>query len=834
MGFSSWLAGFVKDLRYGLRQIRRTPGFASVAVLTLALGIGANTAVFSVMNAVILRYLPVPNPQQLVLLHYVNQPESSSQTGYGDESLPEPAFEQLRTQTGVFSDLMAFAPLGWGKIPVRIGSDPEEASADEVSGNFFSGLGVEITRGRAFNLDDEKNHTQVAILGHAYWSWRFASDPAILGRTIYIKGVAFTIVGVAPPEFEGLEHGQTTDVWVPLQENPQLKPWGAPGAEEDSSLYGTPKWFFLMMIGRLQPGVSPDRALAQLNPVYRQAVYDTIGQPKADEKITELKLTAVRGVEGLNRAYKEPSAVLMAMVGLVLLIACSNVATLLVARNSNRQREFSVRIALGATRGVMFRQLLMESLLLVTAGGVLGWLFALLATRTLAAWARLEVSLAPDRLVLLFAVAICGLAALVFGLAPLRSATKVPAGMALKTAASASNQDRRKIGSGHIVVGLQVALCLMLLVGGGLLVRTLLNLENANLGLQTKGLVVFGVTPPQAVKNDAEAVQFFRTILGRLRALPEVESATVMQSRLGAGVSSNTGVYVDGVVPNGKRIAMIRWNAVGPDFLHVLRIPILQGRDITDADSATSPRVAIINQLFAKTYMKDVNPVGHRLALYGELDKPNYTIVGVVSDSKYTRVREEPIPMVYLPFTQVEGIGTIQIELRTGNAVAALNDARRVVKEFGLDLPLLHPMTQQEQFENSFSDEHMFARLAVFFGVLAAILVATGLYGTMAYRVNRRTAEIGVRMALGAQRGQVLWMVLRESLLVCAFGVAIGFPAAIACSRLLRSMLFDLPPGDPLTFVLALLAISLVTLLAAAMPARRASSVDPIVALRYE
>lgn len=835
MHFSSSLSDLLKDLRFGYRQIRRSPGFAIVVILTLALGIGANTAVFSVMNAVILRYLPLPSPQQLVMLHFANQPEDTSQTGFGDHSLSEPAFEQLRTQTAVFSDLMAFAPLGYPKVPVRIGNDPEEASADEVSGNFFTGLGVQVVRGRTLTLDDEKNHTQVAILNHTYWKRRFAADPSALGQTIFIKSFPFTIIGVAAPEFMGLEQGKATDIWVPFQTNAQLKPWGLPAADTDSSLYGSPKWFFLMMIGRLQPGVSADRALAQLNPVYRQAVYSTVGQPKADEKIIALKLTPVRGVEGLNRVYKEPCAVLMAMVGLVLLIACSNVAMLLVARNSGRQREFSIRMALGATRGTMFRQLLTESFLLVTVGGVLGWLFAILATRTLAAWAQLEVSLAPDRLVQLFAVGICTLAALLFGIAPLRSAVRAPAGMALKTGAAASSQDRRKIRAGHVIVGMQVAVCIMLLVGAGLLVRTLFNLENANLGLRASGLVVFGVPPPQSVKTDAETVAFYRSILGRLRTLPEVESATIMEHRLGAGTSDNTGVYVDGVVPNGKKIAMIRLNPVGPGFLHVLAIPILQGRDITEADSATAPRVAIINQRFAKTYMNDPNPIGHRLALFGELEKPNYTIVGVAQDNKYTQVREDPVCMVYLPFTQVEGIGTMQIELRTsGKPDAALNDAQRVVKEFGPDLPLLQPMTQQEQFEDSFSNETMFARLSIFFGVLAALLVATGLYGTMAYRVSRRTAEIGVRMALGAQRSQVLWMVLRESILVCALGVALGLPAAIACSRLLRSMLFNLTPGDPLTFVLALIAISLVTLLSAAVPARRASSVDPIIALRYE
>ena len=412
---------------------------------------------------------------------------------------------------------------------------------------------------------------------------------------------------------------------------------------------------------------------------------------------------------------------------------------------------------------------------------------------------------------------------------------KVPAGLALKTMSAASGQQRGKIRAGHVIVALQVALCVMLLAGAGLLVRTLLNLEKANLGLQATGLVVFGVTPPQSVRSDEQAVQFFAAILGRLRSLPEVESASLLENRLGVGWSNNTAVYVDGVVPNGKKFAPLRWNAVGSDFAHVLHVPLLIGRDFNDADSFTSARVAMVNQTFANNYLQGRNPIGHRISLDKDAGKPSYTIVGVVADSKYTAVREDPRPMAYFPFTQIPGIATMQLELRTrGNPLSALDDARRVVKDFGPDLPLLQPMTQEQQFKNSFSDDRMFARLSVFFGLLAAVLVATGLYGTLAYRVNRRTAEIGVRMALGAQRHQVLWMVLRESLLISALGVAVGFPAAIACARLLRSMLFNLTPGDPLAFVLALASISLVTVLAAAVPARRATSVDPILALREE
>lgn len=834
MSPSDSILALLRDVRYGLRQLRRNPGFALVAVVALALGVGANTAVFSVMNAVLLRLLPVENPQRLVMLRYTEQPEHSSQTGHDETSLPENVFETLRTQDKVFSDLMAFAPLGIPKVPVRFGNDPEEAAADEVSGNFFSGLGVRMARGRAFSMDDEKLHTQVAVLSYDYWTRRFGRNPSVFNQTLYLKGVPFTVIGVAAPGFPGLERAKATDLWVPFQINPRLKPWGH-SEQDKETFYGASSWFFLMMIGRLQPGVSIERAQTQLNPVYKQTVYGAIGQPKAGERISEIAISPARGIEGVSRTYKEPLTVLMTMVVLVLLIACANVAMLLVARNAGRQREFSVRMALGARRSSLFRQLLSESLLLVAAGGVLGWGFALLDTRALASWSDLEVSLAPDWRVLLFTLSVCSLAALAFGLAPLRSAINVPVGLAIKTTASASTQDRGKTRAGHMVVALQISLCLMLLVGAGLLVRTLKNLENADLGLRADGLLAFGVATPHSVHSDAEAVHFYQILVSRLRTLPGVESATVMGNRLGAGWSNNTGVFVDGVIPNGKEFAPLRWNAVGPDFLHVLGTPLALGRDFTDADSATAPRVAIINQTFATQYIKEGNPIGHRISLYGQTKDPPYTIIGVAADNKYTSVREDPRPMAYIPYTQVAGISGMQIELRSrGNPAALMPDARRVVKEFGPDLPLLQPMTQQEQFARSFSDERLFARLSIFFGLLAALLVATGLYGTLAYRVSRRTAEIGVRMALGAQRYQVLWMVLRESLLVCAAGVVIGLPAAIACSRLLRSMLFNLSPADPLAFVAAIAGISLVTLAATALPARRASSVDPTVALRYE
>jgi predicted permease len=831
------MATFFQDLRYGLRQLGRMPIFALVAIATLALGIGANTAVFSVMNAIMLRSLPVPDPQQLVMLRYgENQPKGSSQTGHDDTSLSQPVFEQLRTQHDVFSDLIAFVPLTTEKATVRFGSEPESAGVDMVSGNFFSGLGVSISRGRGFTLDDEKNHMQTAVLSYGYWSARFGRNPAVLGQTLFIKSVPFTIIGVAAPGFVGLERGLPTDAWIPLQSNPNLKPWGA-SAQDEVTFYNSPKWFFLMMIGRLAPGITKEQTLAKLNPIYVQTVYSTVGNPEPNAPKPQLSLSPVRGIEGLNRQYEQPLKVLMAMVGLILMIACSNVAMLLIARNAARQREFSVRLALGGSTRHLFVQLFSESMLLVVSAAFLGWFFSAWATRALASWSQLQVDTAPDRSVLLFTIVVSIVVSFVFGLAPLRGASTVSPGLALRASASTAQQDRRRVRGTQIVLACQMALCLALLVTTGLLVRTLRNLGSANLGMKTEGLLVFGITPPPSLRSDAETIQFFQRLTERMRVLPGVESATLMGNRLGSGWSNNTGTQVDGVNPLGNKFAEVRWNLVGPDYFHVLGTDLVMGRDFTEADSATAQKVMIVNQTFVTRYLHTTNPLGHHVGLErGENDFGTpYTIIGVAANSKYTEVREKAKPMAFVPYTQVPGISTMHIELRSqGDPLALLPDVRRLVQEFGPDLPLLQPTTQQKQFESSYSDQRIVSRLSVFFGLLAALLVATGLYGNLAYRVNRRTAEIGLRMALGAQRQQVLWMVLRESLVLCLMGAIVGLPLAFAAARWLKSMLFGISPADPLSFVLALMGIGVVATIAGFLPAQRASSVDPMVALRYE
>jgi predicted permease len=828
-----------QDLRFGLRQLRKSPAFAAVAILTLALGIGANTAVYSVMDAVLLRSLPVRDPQQLVYLHTSDFP--GGQTGYGGTSMRMQVYEALRKENRVFSDLMAWVPLSaGGGVPARIGAEPEELRADMVSGNFFSGLGVPAVRGRTFHLQDEQEHAQIAVLSDAYWSRRFARDPAVLGSTLFLKGVPFTVVGIARQGFVGLDEGGPTDVWVPFQISEEVKPWGTPSGKtpygNTATLYGS-KWWFLLTVGRLQPNVNQQQALAYLNPIFRRAALEGLNADdmSGHDKPPQLTFTDTRGMPGTRESYDQPLRILMGMVVLVLAIACGNIAMLLVARNASRQREFSLRMALGGSRMQLFRLLLAESTLLVAGGALLGWLFAIWATGALAQWSLLERSLAPDARVLVFTLAVSVIVGFAFSLTPLRSAVQAGAGLALKTSNATSAQDPRSRRTGSVMIPLQMAMCLVLLVGAGLLVRTLRNLQDLDLGLSASNLLVFGLTPQQYVHNDDEAVTFYRGLLEHMRALPGVESASLMRQRLGAGWSSNTTAIVDGQKPKVSGWPSMRWNSVGPGYFHLLRIPFLLGRDISEADSGEAPPVVVINKTFADRYLPGINAIGHTVQIDRGADSKSYTIVGVAANSKYTEVREEQRPMAYFPYMQVKSILSMTVELRTvGNPQAFWPEVRRAMREYAPDLALLEPMTQEQQFSESISGDRLFARLAMFFGGLASLLVATGLYGTLAYKVVRRTPEIGVRMALGAQQMQVLWMVLRESLMFLLVGLLLGLPAAAGVGRLLKASLFGLEPDDPLTFLAAVVGIAFVALAASFVPARRASSVDPMLALRSE
>jgi predicted permease len=822
----------LNHLRYSVRQLAKAPAFSFVAILTIALGIGANTAVFSILNAVLLRLLPVPNPQELVLFHLQNQPLSTSQSGYHDDSLSLPVFEAMRQRHDIFAEVVAFAPLSFSKIPVRFGAEPEQARGELVSGNFFSGLGVTSYLGRLLTIQDEADNAPVAVISYRLWRGKFNGSPDILSRTFFVKGVPISIIGVAPAGFDGTDPGQPEmDFWLPLQKNPSLGPWGS--GRGDVTLYGSPNYLCLMMIGRLKPGMSAESASAALTPMFRRTLAQA-SPVSASDREPGLMFSDVRGIGTLRNDYQKPLRVLMSMVGVVLLIASANVAMLLLLRNAAKRREFALRRALGANARVLFGQLISESLLLVTAGCLLAWLFASQATDMLMRWSGLDFPVALDRPVLLFTIAVSTLVALVFGLVPMRAVNSLPLAEALKMSSSTANTDRGRFLGRKLVVALQISLCTVLLFVGQLLFATLRNLQSSDLGMRTAGILVFGVTMQPGVHSDAEAVRFHLNILNALRALPGVDHATVSGSRFGAGTSANDGVLVDGRSPlPGAPFAPMRVNAVGSEFLRTLGIPIHLGRDFSAADILSSDRIAIVSQTFVDRYLPHTDPLGHQIA-FGR-PQETYTIVGISGDSRYTGIKEEDRPAAYVPFSHARGIAALQYEIHTmGEPKSLLPASIKIVHGFDPQLPLEEPITQREQFDRSISRERLVARLSIAFAGLAMFLVVIGLYGTISYMVNRRTMEIGLRLALGASHREVVGMIVRESVLLASVGIGIGLPIAFAVARTLRFMLFGLSSADPSASVAALGGIALVTLIATLLPALRAASIDPMRALRSE
>ena len=824
------MRSILQDLRYAARQLRKSPGFTLTVVLTLALGIGANTAVFSAMNAILMQLLPVSRAEGLSYVHMPaaqkQLPETAS-TGGTDVVFSEAAFEALRQRGDVFNELIAYAPLSIdGSVAVRHGELPETANGEEVSGNFFSGLGARLERGRGFSLQDEKDHSPMVVLSYDYWTRSYARDSSVVGQTLSIKGIPMTVVGVAAQGFKGIEPHTSTDFWIPLQDRFDLNAWGAP-VEFTGPLYRSPRWWCLYLMARLRPGVTPMRAQQALAGTFGGVVKETLGT--VDPKVWQplLEFLPARGSGGYYDAdtYREPLRVLMGLVGLVLLIACTNVAMMVQARNTVRQREFSLRLALGAKRASIFRQLLCESLLLVTAGAALGWLFALTATRMLAAWSGIETGLSPDRNVLFFTLLISASAALAFGLVPLWSAMRAPIAGVLRSSAAQPTTNRTGVLGGRIVLAGQMAVCLVLLMAAGLLLRTLRNYATQNLGMQAEELLVFGITP----QGQTDTHVFYRNLLDHLRQLPGVESVSMGAQRPGSGSSNNDGqLIVDGVLKPGE---MLRTNNAGAGFFHTMGIPVLAGRDIAESDSQGTQYIAWVNETFAKKFLANTNPLGHLLGG----GNYRFAIVGVVRDSKYESVDEKPMPMAYFAEMQSPAIGPMNIEVRTrGDAMGMLPEIRKTVASLYPNVPIEKPMTQQQQFDESYAKQRMFAAMGGFFGMLASLLVATGLYGTHSFRVSRRTTEIGVRMALGATRAQVLAMVLRESLWVLIAGLAAGIPLTFLAVRPLKSMLYQMSPLDPVSFVLAVTAMIVVSGFAALIPARRAASIEPMQALRAE
>jgi len=841
-----WLERLGQDLRYGLRTLAKAPALSVVVVLSLALGIGANIAIFSLIDAVMLRMLPVKDPQQLVLL-------SSHQTkpvhggpgysGYGI-SLSYSGFERLRRQNEVFSSVIGFVPLGFDpeSVTVNIDGQPSLAGGEMVSGNYFAGLGVPALVGRPLTNEDEERVTRVTVLSYGYWTRQFGRDPAVVGKTITLGGQPHTIVGVAPPEFFGVEPGRAPDFWVPLADEPGLTPWSVQ-PPKGQSLFTDKQWWWLMIMGRLKPGVSPEQARAAMEVWLRQTLTGDLGLSQPDAQAFVIKLEpASRGLDSLRGEFSQPLMILMGVVGLVLLIACANVAGLLLARAQARRKEIAVRLALGASRARLVRQLLTESLMLAAAGGLCGTAFAGWGARVLlilmSGGASLPLELHFNLKIVAFAAAVSMLTGVLFGLAPSLGSTRLSVGPTLKESASGASQrphgPRWRLGKS--LVAAQVAFTLLLVTGAGLFVRTLINLEHQDLGFDPHGVVLFGVNPTQNGYDGPRLIALYDRLLQRIQALPGVRTASLSAYTLMSGWVNSAPIAVEGGQTKPDQNAIVLWNLVGPDFLNTMRIRLLLGRGIGEQDTATSPRVAVVNQSLARKYFGNLDPLG-RSFTFGNTFKADeaYEIVGVVKDAKFDNMRGEVPLTAYVPFSQSGLTGPMHFEVRTaGDPTLLIPSLRRAVREVDSNLALSEVKTQSQQIDEALVQEKLFALLASFFGGLALALAAIGLYGTMTYTVGRRTSEIGIRMALGAKQSQILRMVLGEAFTLVLIGAALGLPLALAAARLVASKLYGLKASDPLTFSAAIGLQLAVATLAAYLPARRASRVDPMVALRFE
>jgi predicted permease len=866
------LEHLIQDVRYGLHAMRRSPGFTAVAVLSLALGIGANTAIFSLIDGVLLKMLPVQNPQQLLQLNWAsrgwpdgimngisgswNEDKSGRSTS---TSFAYPGYEQIRTHNQVFSGVLALAANG-SDLNVGYKGVPGRAEGELVSGTFFSTLGVEPILGRALTPDDDRiGASPAAVISYGYWERRFGRDPGVLGRTITVNSVPVTIVGVSPPEFYGVQPGRAVEVWLPLHSQPQVEPrWSpeppelAPGsaAKPAETLFAARNQWWLLIMGRVKPGVSEQQARAQLDVLLQQSMSPDVKPNIKPETIPHLDVApGSKGLDELRGQFSKPLYVLMTVVGLVLLIACANVANLLLARASSRQREIAVRLAIGAKRSRLVRQLLTESVLLAAMGGALGLLLAFWGTHLLVAFMSsgrnpVDLSVTPDPWVLGFTAAVSLLTGILFGLSPALRSTRVDLTPALKESAGrlpGAHEHRwgLRLGLGKTLVVTQVGLSLLLLVGAGLFVRTLANLQNVNAGFNERNLLLFGIDPTQDGYQGQRLANFYQEFMRRLQALPGVRSVTLStHSLIGSGMSMQD-AHILGYTPKTgeKKDGVEAWvNHVGPGFFETMGIPIILGRGISESDTSTAPKVAVVNQQFVREYLGSGRPIGRRFGFGDQKSSSDIEIVGVAGNAKFSDLRQEVPPTAYSPYLQ-EGkfLGGMRFEVRTaGDPLALAPVVRRVSQAMDPNLALTKVKSQVDQINQTLFQERLFARLTSFFGLLAALLGCVGVYGIMAFATSQRTREIGIRMALGANRREILGMVLRETFVLVAVGIAAGTLAALEATRLVATFLYGLKPNDPLTIAVAALLMVAAAAVAGYLPARRASRVDPMVALRYE
>ena len=850
----AWGAQFLDellgDLRYALRMLARSPGFALIAVGSLALGIGANTVIFTAAQHMLLDRLAVPHPEQLRMLEWL-QPSNNGVVndlwGWWDDradgssvstSFSYPVYEQLREHNKSMQELFAFKPLNGQTVTVH--GKPEALDVEMVSGNYFAALGVRPELGRGIDDGDDAapGGGRVAVISDRYWTTHFGRAADVIGKALLVNTVPLTIVGVAPKEFTGAYAAQgTPDVFFPMSMQPQLSPAAFNAAKSPSLLTNTDEWWVLVM-ARTKPGVADRTAAAELSVTLEAAVRATM--PVSGKSIPRLLL--MDGSRGQNPSadMAKPITVLMALAGFVLLLACANLANLLLARAHVRQREMSVRMAMGAGRGRVVRQMLTESLMLSAMGGVAGLALAYAVRngvpRLLSnAWLPPAFAARFDWRIFGFAAGISLLTGLVFGLAPAWAATRVEVSSGLKDSSQTTTHRRRGL-AGKALVALQVALSMLLVVGAGLFTRTLMDLGRVKLGFQTANLLMFQIVPPQARYPEAAATPLYRQLEEKLANIPGVERETIVEESLISGSADANTFVPEGTArkKDGDNPSVL-FNATGSGFFSTFGIPIVAGRGFDATDTETSHKVAVINQALAKKYFPNVNPIGRTFDL-GYHEPLQIEVVGICGDTKYYALRQEMEPIVYLPYWQrPHGISQATFVLKSRLDRAALMDAvGKAVASVDASLPLMDVRTQNEQIAAKMRGERIFADLTAAFGVLALLLAAIGIYGMLAYSVSRRTSEIGIRMALGARPAKVLGMVLREAAWIAAVGIIGGLGAALAMGKLIASLLYGLKAWDPTTLVGSALLLGLVALAASWIPARRAAGVDPMRALRHE
>jgi predicted permease len=829
-----------QNLRFALRSFRKSPVFVAVSVLSLALGIGANTAIFSLVDQVLLRLLPVKDPEQLVLL-WGRGPHYGSNNGR--YKLSYPMYTDFRDHNQVFSGMFcrwdtAFSVAADGKT--------ERVYGEAVSGSYFPVLGVGAALGRVLGPDDDTTPDghPFAVLSYRYWLTRFGGDPGVLGKKMLINGYPFTIVGVSQAGFDGLDPTSSPSIRVPVTMKHALDPQGF---YDLISRRG--RW--VNTFGRLKPGVTREQAKAALQPYFHQMLEMEVQQKEFSHAAPETRqrfltmfldvLPASKGDSPLRDKFSSPLLVLTGIVATVLLIACANVANLLLARATGRQKEIAVRLALGASRMQIVSQLLVESLILALAGGAVGLALAVGIDRALIAFipdraGSVAISTSPDWRILAFSAAVSVLTGILFGLVPALQATRPDVAGTLKdlggSIAGGTSVFLRKS-----LVAAQVTMSLLLLIGAGLFIRSLQNLKDLDPGFKTTNLVGFAVDPPLAGYTNERAFDFYRQLRENLDAMPGVDSAGLAIMPVLTGNEWDSTTAVEGYsYKSGYDVPDPHMNFVSPDYFKAMRIPILLGRDFRMTDDVKGPKVCIVNERFARKFFKDGNAVGRHIGMGGDPGtKLDIEIVGVVRDTKYESMRDEVPLEVYRPYQQMNFALGMYAYIRTArNPEQIFSSVRQVVSNLDPNLPVFQMKTIEAQMQESLVTERLVATLSAGFGLLATLLAAVGLYGVMAYLVAQRTKEIGLRMALGAASGDVVWLVMKEVLLLAGIGIGVGLPAAYALTRFVKSQLYGIQPTDITTVAVAIAGIAFVAIASGYLPARRATLVDPIRALRWE